>query len=58
MIREWTGEEDMENTIRKIMKWMGHVVLMDKDRRAGQMVTWVPEGKGEGIDHKKIGRRP
>src|SRR6218665_1265144 len=45
-IRERTGQEDMENIIRKrILRWPGHVWRMDKDRRANQALHWVPEGK-------------
>src|SRR6218665_3120961 len=36
-IRERTGQEDMENIIRKRrLQWLGHVWCMDKDRRANQ----------------------
>ena len=45
-IRERTGQEDMENIIRKRrLRWLGHVWRMDKDRRANQALHWVPEGR-------------
>jgi len=40
------GQEDMENIIRKRrLRWLGHVWRMDKDRRANQILHWVPEGR-------------
>ena len=45
-IRERTGQEDMENIIRKRrLRWLGHMWRMDKDRRANQALHWVPEGR-------------
>jgi|SRR6218665_572434 len=45
-IRERTGQEDMENIIRKRrLRWLGHVWRMDMDRRANQALHWVPEGR-------------
>ena len=38
--------EDMGSIIRKRrLWWLGHVWCMDKDRRANQVLHWVPEGK-------------
>lgn len=36
---------------------MEHVIRMDKDRRANQVMTWFPEGKGEEEDHGRSGQR-
>src|SRR6218665_1733508 len=42
-IRERMGQEDMESIIRKRrLWWRGHVKRMDKDRRANQILHWVP----------------
>jgi len=35
----------MESIISKRqLRWLGHVWRMDKDRRANQVLHWVPEG--------------
>ena len=45
-IRERTGQENMENIIRKRrLKWMGHVWRMDEDRRAKQVMSWNSGGR-------------
>ena len=45
-LREMTGQEDMEKISRKRrLRWLGHVWLMDKDRRANQILHWFPEGE-------------
>ena len=45
-IRKRTGQEDMGSIIRKRrLRWLGHVWRMDKDRRANQILHWVPEGR-------------
>jgi len=31
---EWTGQKDMGNIIRRILRWMGHEARMEGDRRA------------------------
>ena len=53
-IRERTGQEKMEFTIRKRrLKWMGHVSRMGQERRAKQATIWTPEGKrGRGRPRK------
>ena len=45
-IRERTGQEDIENIIRKRrLKWMGHVCRMDEDRRVKQVMSWNSGGR-------------
>ena len=45
-LREMTRQEDMENIIRKRrLQWLGHVLRMNKDRRANQVLHWVHEGR-------------
>lgn len=46
IIREPMGDEDTKKTIRRRrLKWIGHVIHVDKDRRANQVMIWLPEGK-------------
>ena len=40
------GLENMENIIRKRrLRWLSHMWRMDKDRRANQVLNWIPEGR-------------
>ena len=42
IIRETTGQEDMENIIRKRrLRFMGHIVHMDEGRRAKLVMLWI-----------------
>jgi len=53
-IRERTRQEELGCIIRRL----GHVARMNKNRRAKQVMNWTPGRKGEGEDRGKIGRRP
>ena len=45
-VRERTGQEDMDSIIRKRrLQRLGHMWCTDKDRRANQVLRWVPEGR-------------
>ena len=56
-IMEKTGQEDVENIIRKRrLRWLGHVWHMDKDRRANLILH--SEGKREEENRGKPGRIP
>ena len=47
-IKKRTEQEDMENMIKnRRLRWLGHMWRMDKDRRANQVLHWVPEAWAE-----------
>ena len=53
----------MKSIIRKRrLRWLDHVWCMDKDRRANQVLRWVPEGRKIAveldIDHQERLERP
>lgn len=49
--REWTGEDDLYNIIRKRrLKSMEHSVPRDKGHTANQAIFWSPGEKGKEED--------
>ena len=46
IVLERTGQRDIENIIReRRLRWLGHVLRMDGDRRAKQVISWSSEEK-------------
>jgi len=54
VVREKTGQVELGCIIRRRrLTWFGHVTRMSDDRRAKQVINWVPGGKrGRGKPRK------
>jgi len=51
VVRERTGQDTLESIIREHrLRWFGHAYRMDSNRRARQVLDWIPP------DFKKKGR--